>query len=94
MMEDLKNRGIKVKYIVELIEFLEKLEEKKIYYKLNKVRENTIMIEVVVPGERWEIELNSHGTKQECDIEVERFIGNGEILNESLFEELFERFSD
>ena len=83
-----------MKYIVELIELLEKLEEKKIYYKLNKVRENTIMIEVVVPGERWEIELNSYGTKEECDIEIERFIGNGEIHDESLLEELFEKFSD
>lgn len=83
-----------MKYIVELIEFLEKLEEKKIYYKLNKVRENTIMIEVVVPGERWEIELNSYGTKKECDIEIERFLCNGEMYNESLLEELFEKFSD
>ena len=83
-----------MKYIVELIELLEKLEEKKIYYKLNKVRENTIMIEVAVPGERWEIELNSYGTKEECDIEIERFVGNGEIHDESLLEELFEKFSD
>ena len=83
-----------MKYIVELIAFLEKLEAKKIYYKLNKVRENTIMIEVVVPGERWEIELNSYGTKKECDIEIERFLCNGEMYNESLLEELFEKFSD
>ena len=83
-----------MKYIVELIELLEKLEEKKIYYKLNKVRENTIMIEVAVPGERWEIELNSYGTKEKCDIEIERFVGNGEIHDESLLEELFEKFSD
>ena len=83
-----------MKYIFELIEFLEKLEERKIYYKLNKVRENTIMIEVVVPGERWEIELNSYGTKKDCAIEVERFISNGEIHDESLFKELLEKFSD
>ena len=83
-----------MKYIFELIGFLEKLEEKKIYYKLNKARENTIMIEVVVPGERWEIELNSYGTKEVCDIDIERFISNGEIHDESLFEELFGRFSN
>ena len=83
-----------MKYIVELIELLEKLEEKKIYYKLNKVRENTIMIEVVVPGERWEIELNSYGTKEECDIEIERFVCNGEMHDETMLEELFEKFSD
>ena len=78
-----------MKYIAELIEFLEKLEKKKIYYKLNKVRENTIMIEVVVPGERWEIEFMING-----DVEIEKFVSNGEIHDESLLNELFEKFSD
>ena len=35
----------------ELIELLEKFEEKKIYYKLNKTRNDVIMVEVAVPGQ-------------------------------------------
>lgn len=41
---------------MKLNEFLNLLEEKYIFYKLIKVREEAIMVEVAVPGERWEIE--------------------------------------
>lgn len=70
----------------QLIDFLEKLEEKKIYYKLNKVRD-AIMVEVAVPGERWEIEFFANG-----NIEVEKFVGNGEILDADEIEKLFTDF--
>ena len=73
-----------MKYAVELIKLLEKLEKLKIYYKLNKVRENTVMIEVAIPGERWEIELNSYGTDK-CDIEIEKFKSDGIIHGEDEF---------
>ncbi len=70
----------------QLIDFLEKLEEKKIYYKLNKVRD-AIMVEVAVPGERWEIEFFANG-----NIEVEKFVSNGEILDADEIEKLFADF--
>ncbi len=47
-----------VVHMKKLIGFLERLEEKKIYYKLNKVRD-AIMVEVAIPGERWEVEFYS-----------------------------------
>lgn len=37
---------------MKLNEFLNLLEENQIYYKLNKVRAEAIMVEVAVPGER------------------------------------------
>lgn len=40
----------------KLIDFLEKLEEKKIYYRLNIIRDS-IMVEIAVPGQRWEVEF-------------------------------------
>ncbi len=40
-----------------LINFLNELEEKNIYYRLNKTRDGSIMVEVAVPGQRWEIEF-------------------------------------
>lgn len=80
----------------ELIELLERLEERKIYYKLNKTRNDTIMIEVAVPGQRWEIEYNTYGKSPEhnCKIEIEKFISNGTLYDESELETLFRNFSD
>ncbi len=83
-----------MKYIKELIDFLDKLEGNKIYYKLGKVRENTIMVEIAVPGERWEIEFNSYGTEHECDVEIEKFKGDGTIGDENELAKLFELFSE
>jgi hypothetical protein len=82
--------------INELIELLEKFEEKKIYYKLNKTRDDTIMIEVAVPGQRWEIEYNTYGKspKHSCKIEIEKFVSNGTLYDESELETLFRDFSD
>ena len=40
----------------EFIAILNKLEKNSIFYKLNKVRNEAIMVEVAVPGQRWEIE--------------------------------------
>ena len=70
----------------KLIAFLEKLEEKKVYYKLDKVRD-AIMVEVAVPGERWEVEFFVNG-----NIEVEKFVSNGEILEADEIEKLFTDF--
>ena len=82
--------------INELIELLERLEEKKIYYKLNKTRDDTIMVEVAVPGQRWEIEYNTYGKSPEfaCKIEIEKFVSNGILYDESELEVLFRDFSD
>jgi len=80
----------------ELIDLLKKLEEKKIYYKLNKTRDDTIMVEVAVPGQRWEIEYNTYGKSLECNckIEIEKFVSNGILYDESELETLFRDFSD
>ena len=67
----------------KLLGFLQKLEDNDIYYRLNKVRDS-IMIEIAVPGERWEVEFMEDG-----DIQVEKFLTDGEIYDESALEELF-----
>ncbi|MFJ7934181.1 hypothetical protein [Sporosarcina sp. NPDC096371] len=73
----------------ELLDFLNKLEDKKIYYKLDKVRNESIMVEVAVPGERWEVEFMDDGT-----IEIEKFIVDGDMYEGSELKYLFENFSD
>ena len=71
-----------------LIQFLSKLEEKKIFYKLNKIRES-ILVEIAVPGERWEVEFFENG-----EVQVERFFSDGEISGEESLKLLFSQFSD
>lgn len=72
-----------------LLEFLNKLEEKNIYYQLNKIREEAIMVEVVVPGQRWEIEFLDDGT-----VGVEKFISDKDFYDESELNGLFREFRD
>ena len=71
------------------IELLEKLEDNKLYYRLNKTRVDTIMIEVAVPGQRWEIEYNTYGKSTGGVIEIEKFISEGTIYGEEELETLF-----
>lgn len=70
----------------KLISFLEKLDENKIYYELNKVRD-AIMVEIAVPGERWEVEFFADG-----NVEVEKFVSQGEIFDEEELDKLFSDF--
>lgn len=73
----------------KLYDFLNKLEQNSIYYKLDKIREESIMVEVAVPGERWEVEFISDDS-----IEIEKFKSNGEIFNEDELKVLFSIFSN
>lgn len=73
----------------KLYDFLNKLEQNSIHYKLDKIREDSIMVEVAVPGERWEVEFISDDS-----IEIEKFKSNGEIFNEDELKVLFSIFSN
>lgn len=72
-----------------LLSFLNKLEDKNIYYKLNKIRKEAIMIEVVVPGQRWEIEFLEDGT-----VDVEKFISDQDFYDAQELDVLFKQFTD
>jgi hypothetical protein len=72
----------------KLLDFLAELEDRSIYYKLNCVRD-AIMVEIAVPGQRWEVEFFANG-----QIETEVFESGGEIKNEEALKELFEKFSE
>ena len=80
--------------IQDLLDFLSQLDRAGIHFRLNRVRDEAIMVEVTVPGERWEIEYFGDG-----HTEIERFgtTGNGVVSGsdaEQLIRELFERYSD
>ena len=67
----------------KLLDFLQKLEDNDIYYRLNKVRDS-MMVEIAIPGQRWEVEFMRDG-----EVQVEKFLTSGEILDERALEELF-----
>jgi len=71
-----------------LIDFLERLEENKIHYNLGKIRDS-ILVEVAVPGQRWEVEFFPDGI-----VDVEKFLSDGTIFDKSEIEVLFRDFSD
>ena len=66
--------------------FLNQLEQQNINYQISHHRDEAVMITVSIVGERWEIEFLENG-----DIEVEKFISNGEIEGEEALKELFAR---
>jgi hypothetical protein len=77
----------------ELLAFLSRLNARKIYYTIANTpfsaRDEAIMVEVTVPGQRWEVEFFADGR-----VEVEIFISPGKIEGEEALTRLFEEFSD
>ena len=69
-----------------LLVFLSTLEEEKITYSLNHVRHEAVMVEIAVPGERWEVEFLSDGST-----DVERFVSTGELYGEEALSELISK---
>ena len=68
---------------MKLLNFLDALESNNIYFRLNHIR-NSILVEVAIPGERWEVEFLDDDT-----VEVERFVSDGVIRDEKILERLF-----
>ncbi len=72
-----------------LLDFLTRLDQSKIRYRLRNIREDAILVDISVPSERWEVEFMRDGS-----VEVERFITTVSIEGRERLEELFERFTD
>jgi hypothetical protein len=67
----------------KLLDFLDRLENAKIWYRMHHVRDS-VMVEVAIPGERWEVEFFEEG-----HVEVERFVSAGDTDDESVLSRLF-----
>ncbi|WP_437981240.1 hypothetical protein [Sorangium sp. So ce117] len=72
----------------ELLSFLQRLHAGHLSYTLAHNRDESIMVLVAVPGERWEVEFFSDGS-----VEVEVFTSNGKILAGDALAGLFARHS-
>ena len=75
--------------MTRLIDFLAKLDAHSIFYSLSAPTQRAIMVTVVVPGERWEVEFF-----EDHNVAVEAFRSSGAISGPEKLDELFERFSD
>ena len=73
----------------ELQAFLTKLEAVHAHFDLTSVREGAIMVEVTLPGERWEVEFF---TDREPEVEI--FRSDGEIFGPEKFTDLWELAKD
>jgi hypothetical protein len=73
----------------KLLDFLNRLDAEKLPYRLSHFREETVAVELAVPGERWEVEFYASGA-----VEVERFRSDGHVsADESLLAELFAKYA-
>lgn len=71
----------------KLLDFLGRLEKAKIHYSLAHFRTETIAVEIVMPGERWEVEFFADGC---VEIEVFSSVGTHgiELEGEAALERL------
>lgn len=70
--------------------FLDQLDQRRIHYTLARARDYALMVRIVVPGERWEVEFYADG---QVEVEIFRSDPDGMLGEEALID-LFGRFSD
>jgi hypothetical protein len=73
----------------KLLSFLDKLRAAHISYELGQIRDETVLVAVKVPGERWEVEFFADGS-----VEVEIFRSSGDIWGRKKLAELFSKFGE
>lgn len=73
----------------KLLALLRRLKDAKISHELADYREEAVSVIIHAPGEYWEVDFLEDG-----DVEVERYVSNGHIDDESVLAELFAKFSD
>ncbi len=72
----------------KMMEIIAFLEENHVYYRISKVSDanNSIMIDLAIPGERWEIDIQDNG-----QVSIDKFIYDMNYYDETALEELVEK---
>lgn len=73
-------KGVERPAFAVLLDLLNRLEADGISYRLSRQREEAVMIEAAVPGERWEVEVFDDG-----HVEFERFRSDGHVGDHAEF---------
>jgi len=63
-----------------LLDFLNRLDEANIYYTLGHTRPESVMVDISLPGWRWEVEFMSDGS-----VEIERYESVAGVENDPEF---------
>jgi len=71
--------------IETLTHLLDRLDEADIHYHLSSVRESSVLVSVTIDEEHWEFEFQADG-----NVEVQVFVSDGEIEDESGIERFFD----
>ena len=77
----------------KLLNFLDDLKQYKIYHRLECNRQEALMVQVAIPGERWEVEFFADGT---VEVEIFRSTENGVVSGsdaEAALEHLLTNFA-
>jgi hypothetical protein len=72
-----------------LLAFLARLDDHNVFYRLSRPRTEAIMVEISVPGERWEVEFFGDG-----QLEIEIFGPSSGVSDGANLERLWTHFSD
>jgi hypothetical protein len=88
-MNQAPDQNLKQNPLENLLAFLAKLDHHKIFYRLSRPRSEAIMVEIAVPGERWEVEFFGDG-----HLEIEIFGPGSSMSDGASLERLWTQFSD
>ena len=70
-------------------EFIRELDASGTRYAVTSVRDGAVMVEVTLPGERWEVEFFD-----DRQPEIEVFVSDGTVHGPEKFAELWEKAKD
>lgn len=59
----------------DLLSFLQRLEAKKVFHRIERHRADAIMVIVDAPGRKWEVEFLEDGT-----VDVEEFVSTNGVI--------------
>jgi hypothetical protein len=76
----------------EILKLLNRFDEAKIPFTLGRLRDDALLIEAHAPGEHWEIEFVDYG--DEVRVDIERYVSDGHIDDESILKRLFALWAD
>jgi hypothetical protein len=68
-----------------LLDLVNRLDAAHVYYKLDHTRPDSLMVDIALPGWRWEVEFRSDGS-----LDIERYQSTGGVVNDAaLIEQIF-----
>jgi hypothetical protein len=73
----------------DIYDWVSKLKRANIHFAVATFRDDALMLQISVPGERWEAEFFPDGT-----VEVERFRSDGRIAGADALDELLHKHAD